>query len=280
MAYTLAIMRLGFGEIYSRDAGWFNGDVIDLSKAGWCEPWGVGMICLRAIELKDQPKKELVLPKHHDVLTYLKRIHFPQFMDAMGYGAFLAPLNSLPMVEHPNLNLHEILHCTYRDEFNARLSSNIRLMLRNFGLRGEDEQRVTSLIGELGNNVFDHNEGVWPTNVGGAIMVAQNYPEKKFIEIAIADPGIGFLGSLKVRDPNLANDVDAIQLGLTGVTGRVGEKRGNGLRLVQDWTINKFNGKVRVHSGEGLVVVDEQGQKSSVVNRILGTLASVVIEYK
>ena len=47
----------------------------------------------------------------------------------------------------------------------------------------------------------------------------------------------------------------------------------------QDWTINKFNGIVRIHSGNGLVIVDKDGIQSRVVNKILGTLASFVVTY-
>jgi hypothetical protein len=272
-------MDLVFRNCYE-EHGWLTGHTIDLTRMGFCDPWTIGLVCLKAIEWKDEADRELRLPTNVDALTYLKRMHFDTFMQAMGYESFLGPLRMLPHIELDNPNVHELMHCTYRDEFNARLSSRVRRMFRNFGMSDPDEQRATALVGELGNNVFDHNEGVWPTSIGGAIVVAQNYPRKQHIDITVADPGIGFLGSLAVRDPNLVDDVAAIRLGLSGVTGRVGEARGNGLRIVQDWTINKFHGIVRVHSGAGLVVVDEDGQKARTVPRILGTLASLVVEYK
>jgi len=97
--------------------------------------------------------------------------------------------------------------------------------------------------------------------------------------MVVADPGIGFRQSLSTVDPNLT-DVEAIKLGLQGYTGRVGEKRGNGLKLIQDWTINKFDGAVRIHSGNGLVVADKEGIRDKHVNPILGTLAGFMIKYK
>src|SRR5436305_863822 len=36
--------------------------------------------------------------------------------------------------------------------------------------------------------------------------------------------------------PNINSDIEAIKLGLAGNTGRVGEIRGNGLKLIQQWT--------------------------------------------
>jgi len=167
------------------------------------------------------------------------------------------------------------------DEFNARLESRIRKIFKNFGMKDADEQKATALVGELGNNVFDHNEGVWSTDVRGAIIIIQNYPEIKKIEALVADPGIGFFGSLRGIEPDPPlTDIDAIKLGLQGISGRVGERRGNGLLLIQDWTINQFNGIIRIHSGSGLVVVDKNGQKESNVNKILGTLAEFVVLYK
>ena len=70
---------------------------------------------------------------------------------------------------------------------------------RNFSFR------ATVLVGELGNNVFDHNEGLWPTDIRGAIIIGQNYPQLKKIEVVIADPGVGFKRSLQLRDPNLTD---------------------------------------------------------------------------
>lgn len=48
----------------------------------------------------------------------------------------------------------------------------LKSMLKNFGLNVDDEARATALVGELGNNVFDHNDGQWPTDVRGAIILA------------------------------------------------------------------------------------------------------------
>ena len=170
------------------------------------------------------------------------------------------------------------MHCNFRSDFEARLSSKIRIMFKNFGLGSDDESMATALVGELGNNVFDHNEGSWPTNIRGAIILGQHNQMKKQIEVVVADPGIGFRGSLSIADPNLKSDVDAIMLGLSGVTGRVGEPRGNGLKTIPNWTINKFNGIVRIHSGNGLVVVDKDGQHATTVFPIVGTLASFVVK--
>lgn len=271
-------MDLKFSDIYDNLDKFIKEPVIDLAEITFCEPWFIGMVCLLAIEYKNNPEKNLILPTSEDFKRYLKRMHFNNFMKEISYEKFVNGLEYINMSERENMNVYEITHSFYRDDFNARLEK-IRLMFKNFGMDNQDDiNRATVLVGELGNNVFDHNEGLWPSDVRGAIILGQNYPNLKKIEVVVADPGVGFKKSLQLRDPNL-NDVESIELGLRGVTGRIGEKRGNGLKLIQDWTINKFNGIVKIHSGNGLVVVDKNGTRSKEVNKILGTLASFVVKY-
>jgi hypothetical protein len=273
-------MDLTFETIYDAGSAVFREATIDLSRVKFFDPWAIGIICLRAIAQKAFADKRLQLPDDPQALSYLKRIRFDSLMEELTYGKFIGPCANIAMNERENLNVHELMHCRFRDEFTARLESKIRAMFRNFGMVEEDEQRATALVGELGNNVFDHNEGSWPTDVRGAIIIAQNYPRLREIAVAIADPGVGFLGSLKPAHPALMSDIEAIKLGLQGVTGRVGEKRGNGLITVQNWTINRFSGSLRIHSGEGLIAIDQHGRRERVVPRILGTLAAFVVRYQ
>lgn len=273
-------MAITFNNVYDKHAEIFGDYTINLKNLDWCDPWVIGLVCLKAIEYKNNPEKKLILPEDKSIVSYLKRMHLDKFLEELTYSEFLRPFVEIEMNERENMNVHEIMHCEFRDDFGARLSSRIRMMFRNFGMNTDDESRATALVGELGNNVFDHNEGLWPTNVRGAIILGQHNPAKKKIEVVVADPGVGFRGSLKVLDPTLESDVAAIQLGLTGVTGRIDEPRGNGLRVIQDWTINKFDGIVKIQSGSGLVVVSREGQDIKTVFPILGTLASFVVRYK
>ena len=132
------------------------------------------------------------MPASEDIKKYLKRMHFDSFMKEIGYEKFVHELEDIDIQERENMNVYEITHSLYRDDFNARLSK-IRLMFKNFGMDDEnDTNRATVLVAELGNNVFDHNEGLWPLDVRGAIIIGQNYPKLKKIEFVVADPGVGF----------------------------------------------------------------------------------------
>lgn len=252
---------------------------IDLSSINFMHPLDIGEVCLLLIERQSSPNKNIILPKNGDLLSYLKRMHFNQFLSELGYVESAQILDAINMSERESLNIQEITHSHYIDEFNGRLG-HFDEMFKNFGLNDEDARRALNIIAELGNNVFDHNIGSWPTNFIGGIIVAQNYPEMKRIEVVVADAGVGFLGSLKNAYPDLTGDIEAIEKGLRGYTGRIGENRGNGLRFVQEWTIKNFHGMLLIRSGTGLVQVDESGSQSQEVSRVVGTTAKFVIYYR
>ncbi len=271
-------MNLDFNNFYKNVSKIIKGSVIDLSEVEFVHPWSMVMICLLLIERKSDPNKKLILPSKTETNVYFKRMHFDKILAELGYDEAKEGLDRVQVPERNNINIHEVMHCYYRDEFNARLSRFITMFM-NFGLSESDAQRATALVGELGNNVFDHNLGNWPTDVSGCIIAAQHYPNVHAIEIAVGDPGVGFSGSLIAAFPKISNDIEAIKLGLAGNTGRMGEIRGNGLKLIQQWTLQNFAGKVMIHSGNGLVIVDKSGMKDTKVNKILGTVAQFVINY-
>ena len=207
-----------FDNFYKNIDKIVKGSVIDLSEVEFFHPWSMVMICLLLIERRSDPDKQLILPNKTETKTYLKRMRFDKILSELSYKEEIEILDSVQIPEGNNINIHEIMHCFYRDEFNARLGRFIE-MFKNFGLTESDAQRATALVGELGNNVFDHNLGNWPTNVSGCIIAAQHYPDIHTIEIVVGDPGVGFYGSLKTAFPNISNDIEAIKLGLAGNTG-------------------------------------------------------------
>jgi len=271
-------LTLDFDSVYQHLDSIIKGHTIDLSDIEFIHPWSIVMICLLLIERHAYTDRELILPRNPATRGYLKRMHFHKILREIGYVSQAEQLEQLAVPEKENLNIQEIVHCLYRDEFNVRLERFIQ-MFQNFGLSLQDSFLATGVVGELGNNVFDHNSFSWPTNISGSIIMAQNYPKLRCIEVAIGDPGIGFRGSLAAAFPKLKSDVEAIRTGLAGNSGRVGETRGNGLRLIQQWTIQNFSGALMVQSGDGLVIVRKGQIEDRTVQRIVGTLTQFVIHY-
>jgi len=270
-------MTLDFEKCY-KVGNIFNTDCVDLSPYSFIHPWPLVMLLLKFIEHLPSQSLSLVLPKEANTKAYLKRIHLDKMFEKIGCQKEHDLFSKIAMSDRDNLNIQPLMFCKYRDEFNAKLEHFLK-MFRNFGLSEADSQRATAVIGELGNNVFDHNLGNWPTPIVGALIAGQNYPTYKRVEITIGDPGVGFYESLTKAFPDIKSDMDAIKKGLEGNTGRVGEERGNGLKLIQKWTINNFSGQVMIHSGDGLAIVAKDGIQLRKVHKILGTIAQFVIHY-
>lgn len=169
--------------------------------------------------------------------------------------------------------LTEAEHCQTRDVFEARLekiSSSLKSDL-------PDDVRVLliAVIGEIGNNSFDHNLGAWRDVPG--IFFAHDQTERS---VVLADRGQGIKATIERVKPTVKDDVEALRVAFTEViSGRAPERRGNGLKFV-----------AQVAQASEIVVRLDSGSASALVNRtdglrvrsvdgsIAGTLA--VIRYQ
>ncbi|MGZ3805245.1 MAG: hypothetical protein ACXVCE_12495 [Bacteriovorax sp.] len=120
--------------------------------------------------------------------------------------------------------------CKNRAEFNGRLSSYEAILKNSFS---EDCLfLITSSLGEIGNNCFDHNLGFWQSDPGCLFI-----RDHKFS--IICDRGRGIKQSLSVVYDLKKEDKDYISIAFQKViTGRAPEKRGNGLKFVRKNILN------------------------------------------
>jgi len=130
-------------------------------------------------------------------------------------------------------NPPSIFYCQTSSVFQARLQrleSDLLKILkyqRSFSL-------ITSSVGEIGNNSFDHNLGQWPDVPG--IFFSYDIDKR---QIVLADRGQGILKTLKRIKPDLTNDRDALITAFTEyISGRAPENRGNGLKWVRENIVN------------------------------------------
>jgi len=85
------------------------------------------------------------------------------------------------------------------------------------------------VVGEIGNNSFDHNIGNWPDVAG--VFFGYNLKERKII---LADRGQGILTTLKRVKKQMLTHKGALEVAFTEyVSGRAPESRGNGLKTVR-----------------------------------------------
>jgi len=107
------------------------------------------------------------------------------------------------------LRLPEALYCQDSFIFKGRLSK-----LEDFLSKDKSQENrfplVTSVIGEIGNNSFDHNIGNWPDVPG--IFFGWSLRKRKIILI---DRGLGILSTLKRVKPELKSDREALKIAFT-----------------------------------------------------------------
>lgn len=139
------------------------------------------------------------------------------------------------------------VYCPTRDVFQARLDQLLSDCLRQF-----DENLsflLTAVVGEIGNNSFDHNLGSW-RDVAGIYFVADLAAR----EILIADRGQGIFSTIKRVKASVKNDFEAMRVAFTErISGRAPEQRGNGLKFVkkiieqQEWRLDFKSGLAVCH---------------------------------
>ncbi len=145
------------------------------------------------------------------------------------------------------------VYCQTRDVFQARLDRLLADCLRQF-----DENLsflLTAIVGEIGNNSFDHNLGNWRDIAG--IYFAADLSSR---EILIADRGQGVFSTIKRVRPKVRNDIEAMRVAFTEkISGRAPEQRGNGLKFVkkifeqQRWQLDFRSGQAICRIENGMV---------------------------
>jgi len=142
---------------------------------------------------------------------------------------------------HPN----DAVLCSTRDVFQARIEVYLKEQQRVLS----DPQRAALLIsvmGELGNNSFDHNLGKWQDEIGCVFHTALDY-------CVIIDRGQVIRSSLRAADVLLETEGEYVKTAFTRViSGRAPERRGNGLKLVAS-IAKRLNLSLYFRSGEGVI---------------------------
>lgn len=147
------------------------------------------------------------------------------------------------------------LYCPTSTEFKGRLSK-LQSALEKLQDLKEYYPLIVAIVGEIGNNSFDHNLGNWPDIPG--IFFSHDTNKR---QIALADRGQGILRTLKRVRPNVKNDEDALHIAFTEViSGRAPEARGNGLKFVLEVVLNRAI-ELDFYSGGAKVSIDKDNNE-------------------
>lgn len=125
-------------------------------------------------------------------------------------------------------------YCPTSSEFRGRLSK------LQVGLEKREDLRnyyplIIAIVGEIGNNSFDHNLGNWPDIPGIYFSFDANKGQ-----VVLTDRGQGVLRTLKKVKSSIRNDEEALRVAFTEkISGRAPESRGNGLKFVLQVILDK-----------------------------------------
>jgi hypothetical protein len=140
------------------------------------------------------------------------------------------------------------------EEYFAKTRDVFTAIMQSFVLETK-KYLEAAIIGELGNNTFDHN-----------FIFQNNYPIGVYCNITykseytvVADFGKGIRQSLTPVVPSIGSDLEAVETAFTKkISGRFPEQRGNGLKFVSE-TIQQNNWHLYFQSGIGCCSIDKNG---------------------
>lgn len=159
--------------------------------------------------------------------------------------------------------LDAALYCETRDVFQSRSDKMTNLLLKQQIIPENQTYLVAALIGEIGNNSFDHNLGKWRDVPG--IFFGYDFSTPDNIKIVLADRGQGILSSLKKVKPSLQNDQEALETAFKEkLSGRAPENRGNGLKFVrksvesQHMQLTFLSGLAKAELSEQMIITTQK----------------------
>ena len=121
---------------------------------------------------------------------------------------------------------------------------------------------ITAIVGEIGNNSYDHNLGNWPDIRG--IFFAYDINKK---QIVLADRGQGILKTLRKVRPSLNNDEEALEVAFTEIiSSRQPEARGNGLKFVRQVISDNNSFSIEFYSGNAKLCIKHGSENLNIKN--------------
>lgn len=171
-----------------------------------------------------------------------------------------------------NKGFSDDFYCQNSGIFQARLSKMGDLIIKNKNTK-DISYLLISVVGEIGNNSFDHNLGQWEDTPG--VFFGYDLDKK---EIVLADRGLGILETLKRVKPSLKNHKEALKVAFTEViSGRRPESRGNGLKYVRK-IISKNNINLLFQTGNAKLILKGENSELDIKftkNKIQGCMALI-----
>lgn len=213
---------------------------------------------------------------------YLDAIHFgdrgliPEQMEDWAFQDLLLQYSNktyMPIISFP-------VHIRYNDKRNVILSVIERLLINQLGLQPNIAYGLKYLIGESVDNIIEHSDSE------RGYIFSQFYPQKKYLDICIADNGITLLGSYrKIGNDEYTNHLIAMQAANRGISTKNlpdAENRGYGIKTSKKMLVDGLSGNYVMLSGNALYLKSRTVDQFASLPEIAtwqGTITAMRIPY-
>jgi anti-sigma regulatory factor (Ser/Thr protein kinase) len=155
----------------------------------------------------------------------------------------------------------------------AEISTLIKRIFKNKGLKGNRLSDIQSFITELGNNVVDHTKS-------SCFIAVKNNDDENEIEIAVSDRGEGIYNSLKeFLTGNSPHDI--VKAAITTKASRLSEEdRGKGLMDIKQRAFRWSEASVSLRTNNAVYEITKDGVNPTIEGKTsFGTFFSIKVKY-
>lgn len=211
---------------------------LDLSAVAWTYPSGlVAVACIS----RAASSLRIAWPASVDQQRYLSRMNLDRVIRERH-----PDVPALPSVRRRPAQLCELAFFQQIRDVD-RLSDLVRSHADSSGIPSEWAWALEEGAWEICTNALTHSQ--WD----GGFLAAQHFAQRREIEYAVGDSGIGILASLRVAYPHLVDDGSAIMKAREYGVSRFGQDlQGAGLSETID-QVSALGGRVVVRSGTATV---------------------------
>jgi len=213
---------------------------LDLSNIKWFIPCSMILISNRIREFLDHGALsiEYQAPKKENVREHMEKIGFPLGKKDDG--------SSYVSIKHFRKNPND------KNQVNKQVNDLIDTIEEK--LPYQFGESIKYILGELSDNIDEHSE------FECASLMAQYFPKKKMVDIAVFDNGISIPALFEKHKIQFNGDQEAIKKAVWGevTTKKNEEMRGYGLRTCKKLSVEGLKGELYIISRKGVLVIKSE----------------------
>ncbi len=227
---------LGIINEIEKEAQNKNSVSLDLTDVHWFIPCSMILISNKIRELLDRRVSiSYTLPTNLKAKEHMEKIGFPLGNKTDG-GSYVS-------IKHFKKDKRE------KNQVNKQVNELLNSIESKLPYQFGDS--IKYIFGEISDNIDEHSEFEY------ASLMAQYYPTKRIVDIAIFDNGVSIPALFEEHKISFKDDSDAIKKAVWGeaTTKKNEQMRGYGLRTCKNLSTEGLKGELHIVSRKGILVL-------------------------